>query len=208
MRKIQVQSKYLVIDLETSGIRPWENAIIQIGALALDSELDIVASFNKFVKFPENKKWDLEAAKVHGLTVEFLEKNGINHESLGSEFLSFVKDNFKDKPILIGQFLPFDYSFLDMVFEEAFPDTGLFQNVLSRNFIDTKSLASFYNLLKDIEGSPSMFVETSLSKPSGLIDTLGLKRQDYNSHDALGDCMATRDVLLKLVDLVNIDNLQ
>lgn len=208
MRKVQIQAKYLVIDVETSGVKAWENGLIQLGAIALDSELEIVDTFNSYVIPPKDTIWDKESEEVHKITKKFLAENGVDYKEAVSNFLNFIKDNFRDKPILIGQFLPFDYSFLDRVFEYAFPNTGLFKNVLSRNFIDTKSLASVFNLKSDLEGKPLIFLETSLSKPTGLVDSLGLNREDYKVHDALGDCYATRDVLVKLLELLDISTIE
>jgi DNA polymerase III epsilon subunit-like protein len=201
MRKIQVKAKYLVVDTETSGVKAWENSIIQLSALALDSELDILSTFNMYVKPIDGSVWDEEAALIHNISLEKLEKDGVSYKELGKEFLKFVNENFDEKPILIGQFLPFDYSFLDKLFDSTFPDAGLFQNILSRNFIDTKSLANYINLKADIEGKSSVFLETSLSKAGGLLDSLGLDRAKYNAHDALSDCYATRDVLEKILML-------
>jgi hypothetical protein len=45
-----------------------------------------------------------------------------------------------------------------------------------------------------------MFKSTSLSSPGGLTDIFGIT--DYEAHTALGDIRATRQVLIKLLDIL------
>jgi DNA polymerase III epsilon subunit-like protein len=208
MRKTPVKkAKYLVIDTETSGVKAWENGLIQLGAIALDSQMEIVEEFNYYVLPPENLVWDENAAKVHNISKQTLIESGLSYTDVCQKFIVFIKNNFNELPITIAQFFPFDYAFLDRVFDIAFPDYRVFQDVISRNFIDTKSLANVFNLKSDLLGKPKFFTETSLSKVGGLKDALSLPRSNYNAHDALSDCRATRDVLIKLIDLIDIPSI-
>jgi hypothetical protein len=45
-----------------------------------------------------------------------------------------------------------------------------------------------------------MFKSTSLSSPGGLTDILEIT--DYEAHTALGDVRATKQVLIKLLDIL------
>lgn len=205
MRKdIEKRAKYLVIDTETSGVKPWENGLIQLGAIALDSNLEIIETFNFYVNPPKGSIWDENAAKIHNISKATLLEKGLSYNDVCQKFILFVTTNFADLPIVVAQFFPFDYAFLDRVFDQVFPDKRVFSETLSRNFIDTKSLSNVFNLKADLTGKPKYFQETSLSKFGGLKDSLGLKKEDYISHDALGDCHATRDVLIKLMELLEV----
>ena len=206
MRVTQAKAKYLVIDTETSGIHAYENGLIQLAALALDNQLEVLEEFNEYVKPPEGVVFSEESSLIHGISQESIDK-GLSYREVCQSFVNFVRENFENKPILIGQFFPFDYAFLDAVFGKVAPEFSLFQSVLSRNFIDTKSLANVFNLKAEMVGRATVFSETSLSKPGGLKDSLSLNQSDYQSHNALDDCHATKDALLKMIDLLDMKKL-
>jgi DNA polymerase III epsilon subunit-like protein len=220
MRRMTITAKYLVIDTETTGLDPHRNGLIQCAALALDRELDVVAEYNVYICPPDSVIFDEESSKIHNIPIETI-KNGLTYTEFAHNFIDFIAENFNTKPILIGQFFAFDYGFLSTVFDQAMdldseikarlkaPDNeqyGLFQSLLSRNFIDTKSLASSLNLKAELISKPPLFQETSLSKVGGLKDTLMIPQDKFKAHDALGDCYATREVLIKMMDLLTITN--
>lgn len=198
-----MKAKYLVIDTETTGVHAYENGLIQLACLALDSHMEVLAEFDCLVKPPDGTVYTEESVRIHGITEEEL-IHAVSYRELLQQFLYFIKENFNDRPILIAQFLPFDYSFLDAVFGKVAPEVPIFQMILSRDFIDTKSLANVFNLKAEIDGKPTYFLETSLSKTAGLKETLGLDIEAYKSHNALSDCYATRDVLIKMLDLFEV----
>jgi DNA polymerase III epsilon subunit-like protein len=204
MRQTQSFGKYLVIDTETTGLKAFENGVIQLSALALDRELIVIDEFNEYIKPPKWAVYDPESLKVNGITQEQIDQ-GLSYEQACRAFISFIKDNFGDtKPIMVAQFFPFDYSFLDRMFEEVQPGIGLFQNICSRDYLDTKSIANALNLRAEIENKPTPFPSTSLANPLGLKSSLGIDLSKYKPHDALEDCKATRDVLEKLVNLFGL----
>jgi DNA polymerase III epsilon subunit-like protein len=221
MRRMTITAKYLVIDTETTGLDPHKNGLIQCAALALDRELDVVAEYNVFICPPDSVLFDEEATKIHNIPIKKI-KEGLSYTAFAHDFIDFVAENFNTKPILIGQFFAFDYGFLSTVFDQAMDQDaeikarlkaqdgdqyGLFQALLSRNFIDTKSLASSLNLKAELISKPPLFQETSLSKVGGLKDTLMIPQDKFQAHDALGDCYATREVLIKMMDLLTITSL-
>jgi DNA polymerase III epsilon subunit-like protein len=199
-------AKYIVIDTETSGLRSFENGLIQLASIALDSQLEIVDTFDKIVNPPTEAIISDEALAISGITQEKI-KNGISYREVCEKYTEFIQINFLEKPVIIAQFFPFDYGFLDRVFSIAFDQSKIqlditqfpFQDLLSRNFIDTKSLASAINLKQEVEGKSPIFQSTSLSSPGGLADTLGIPADSFTAHDALGDCQATHKALIKLL---------
>ncbi|HRI36073.1 MAG TPA: hypothetical protein PK765_03230 [bacterium] len=111
---------------------------------------------------------------------------------------SFIAEHFESKPILVGQFYPFDYAFLCAAFSRHAPEAFYGDNIFGNNFIDTKSIVNERNLAARLRGDPEPFPITSLSAPGGLKDTLGIGHE-HESHTALGDVLATRDVLIALL---------
>jgi DNA polymerase III epsilon subunit-like protein len=205
MRKIVPKAKYLVIDLEMTGLDPQKNGIIQFAALALDTEIDTISEFNHYVKPPNNTEYTAEAKEMSSHITQDMIDSGLSYKQVCVKFLEFVRDNFNNKPIVVGQFFPMDFAFLTKMFKETVPEIDLFKDVLDRNFVDTKSLVNTLNLRAELENKPSLFPNTSLSAVGGLKDTLGIS-ETYKAHDALEDCYATKDVLGKLMQLFCLVN--
>lgn len=208
------RAKYLVIDTETTGLSPYKHGLIQLAALALDREMQVLDKYCQYVKPPSDKEIDEQAMQINGISQAQIE-SGMDYHDLCQDFIRFVKRNFSAKPIMVGQFFPFDYGFVDQVFNETLGKSdmlkssegdqyGIFQEILGRNFIDTKSLANILNLKAELESKPPVFHETSLSKFRGLKDTLQIPQDKYKPHDALDDCYATREVLEKMMDLFRL----
>jgi DNA polymerase III epsilon subunit-like protein len=69
---------------------------------------------------------------------------------------------------------------------------------IGNNLIDTKALTNALNLKHVFLNKPIPFPVASLSKPGGVKEVLGIT--GHQAHDAMGDVMATREVLLKLLE--------
>ena len=195
--------KYIIIDTEATGLFFAKNGLIQVGSMILDKNLNVIDQYCQDIQPPQNKEINQEALDVNGFDRQRI-AGGISYREFCEQFLVFVKKYFGDyKPIVVAQFWAFDYAFLNQVFFEV----GLeeeFGQLLGNDFVDTKSLVNFANLRADINNQPLPFPITSLSKKGGLKDILGLNSDNYQSHDALGDCLATRDVLLKLARIITL----
>jgi DNA polymerase III epsilon subunit-like protein len=191
------KSKYLVLDTETTGLSPFKNGLIQVAMAALDESLEITATFNVDVCPPDGYEKSPEAMKITGFSQQRIDA-GISYEDLAINFLKFLKTNFNTKPIVVAQFYPFDYSFISMAFSKAGYEEKIMQKWLSNDFIDTKAIVHGINLAYKIAGFEPPFPSTSLSKPGGLKDKLEIIK-DFKAHDALGDVLATREVLIKIL---------
>lgn len=185
---------YLVLDTETTGLNPLKNNLLQIAALALDSRLNILTTFNQDICPPLGTEFCPISSKIHNFSNQRIQ-NGRDYQEVCDEFVTFVKQNFANKPVIIGQFYPFDYAFLNIALSKCdfFKD-----NLLGNNFIDTKALVNFANLKATLANKNQPFTNTSLSAKGGLKDFFCLK--DFTSHDALGDCHATLELLKKLIN--------
>ncbi|MEI6729070.1 MAG: 3'-5' exonuclease [bacterium] len=189
--------KYLVVDTETTGFYPSKNGLIQVGAVALDERLEIIDSFNLDTCPPGEYQISQESLEVTGFTVERIQK-GFSYEVFGKKFAKFLDKNFAGKIISVGQFYPFDYAFIEMALSKTKYHQTIMQDKLSNDFIDTKAVVNFLNLKATLNNQELPFASTSLSKPGGLKEKLSV--QNYQAHDAMGDVLATVDVLRVLAE--------
>ncbi len=187
-------AKYLVIDTEATGLHPTKNCLIQVGVILADKDLNIL----------QEQVWEITADPHSEIDPVAMDINGIDLNNRGfqisqlqfcKEFINLVKDNFEQSPIVIAQFYPFDYAYLDAIFCKNGFDSRDINEVLGNNFIDTKSLAYYFNYKAEQNNLAIPFPITSLSKEGGLADKLEVF--DFQAHNALGDCRATLEVLKK-----------
>lgn len=187
---------YLVIDTEFCGPSPEKNGIIQLAAAALDNQLEIISHFVTDVCPPngfEALDWNLQFA---GFSLERV-LAGVTYHQLVHQLTDFVSTHFDQLPIVVAQFYPADFMHLNHLFTHVGMNREMWNSVLGNDFIDTKSLANQYNAIARMNGLDIPFPVTSLSKPHGLSQTLGIT--DYQAHDAYGDVVATAHVLKKLL---------
>lgn len=193
-----MSSKYIVIDTETTGLSPSKNGLIQLAAISLNEKLDITDTFCSDVCPEVEVNISLQALEITGFSMERISK-GKSYQKVSAAFLDFLERNFKEKPIAIGQFYPFDYAVLEKVFNSTPSGKKILEKWLTNDFIDTKAIAHFLNLKARMEGKEVPFISTSLSNPEGLRKILNLSK-DLLTHDALGDILATREALIKMLN--------
>jgi DNA polymerase III epsilon subunit-like protein len=197
---MSASGKYLLIDTETTGLSPSRHGLTQLAAVAMDEHLTVVGQFCQDVCPPEGVEVSQEALDLTGFTAERISQ-GLSYQEVTEQFVAFIQEHFSSSQEIttIGQFYPFDFAVLDHLFSQTtFKDSNVGREILGNSFIDTKALVLGLNLKADLSGKPRPFPITSLSKPGGLKDTLNIS--GYQAHDALGDVLATREVLLKLLD--------
>jgi DNA polymerase III epsilon subunit-like protein len=192
------KAKYLLIDTETTGLFFSQNGLIQAAGLILDNKLNEIDRFCVDICPDQPYEISQESIEITGFTIERIQA-GMSYQDFCEYFLNLLQNHFPDcKPILVAQFLPFDYSFLYSVFGKRNMDQELCDR-LGNDFIDTKCNVNAVNLMAELRGDPIPFPSTSLSKPGGLKDKLGIDQSTFTAHDALGDCEATLAVLKKLI---------
>lgn len=88
---IKLDKDLIVLDLETSGTITESASVIQIGAVKCnpDCTLQEKEKFNLYIK-PYKKYWSDEAEKIHGLSQNFLEKNGLFLQTALERFVDWV----------------------------------------------------------------------------------------------------------------------
>ncbi len=194
-------AKYLIIDTETTGFYFGKNGLIQLAAMVLDEQLNEISRF--CIDICPNEPFDIapESLVITGFSLDRIYA-GISYQAMCELFLDLLTEHFPNrKPIVIAQFFPFDYAFLYQVFMECNLHLEL-NKKFGNDFIDTKAMVNAINLQADLQNKPKPFPITSLSSKGGLKDILGIKQESFTAHDALGDCLATREVLIRLANFM------
>lgn len=196
MENQQKKWTYMIIDLEMTGLNPFQHGVVEVGAIVLDEKFEIIGEFFMDLCPPDNIIIDPKALEYNGFTLDRI-ANGKSYEEFCDYFDAFYETYFNggQKPILVGQYVTADIAFLWSVFSHARRDK-LYEK-LGNDIIDTKSIANQANAIARYNGMNLPFQSTSLSKPGGIAQILHL--ESYQAHTAKWDIMATREALLKFL---------
>ncbi len=167
---------YVSIDLETTGLNPKEDAILEIGAVKVRNK-QITDTFH--VLLNPQREISEHVTELTGICNKDV-KGMPTFREIQSDLLRFLEND-----VLLGHHVIFDYSFL----KRAFVNNGEIRNkemdTFERKGIDTLKIAK--QKITEIE-SRSL---TSLCKYYQI---------ELNAHRALNDAMATSDLYLKMAD--------
>jgi DNA polymerase-3 subunit alpha len=106
--------KTIVFDTETTGLpaksptpedsvlQPWP---VQISAVALDDQLQIVGEFNELAIPPDGCDWQVRAMEITGITWDTVRANGRPVKEVLWDFVNFCKDT----DVYAAYNFPFDY---------------------------------------------------------------------------------------------------
>ena len=151
---------YVLVDIETTGLSPINDEIIEIGAIKV-KENKIVDEYNELIKI--NRRLSPFITNLTGITDAML-KNGKLPNVVFKEFVDFIEDD-----VIIGHNVNFDYGFLcdkckkyiNYNLENERIDTMYLAKKLVPNSINYKlgTLAKYFNVsyqgahrgLKDVE---------------------------------------------------------
>ncbi|MDR1523253.1 MAG: 3'-5' exonuclease [Endomicrobium sp.] len=176
---------YTVFDIETTGLNPRVDNIIQLAYVNVKEDLEIVES-NNFYLYEDNMSWSEQAESVHKISKSWLFENK-------SDFFESIKEIYikLNKSILVGHnMLSFDLPFLNQF--------------LARYELPMVSPVLCFDTLKLFKPifKKSMKLK-ELATQSGFTDELvsfmterwfGVKAQ---THDARWDVTATALLLIK-----------
>ena len=164
---------YIVLDIETTGLDPRFDEIIEVAALRCENDKEI-SRFHTLVR-PEEEIDDF-ITKLTGITNEML-STAPSIQSVLPAFRDFVGDS-----IIVGHNVNFDINFIyDYSRSNSLP-------VFSNNFVDTLRL------------SRRLYKEMPNHKLSTLVTYLDVGNSV--EHRALADCISTYSCYLKMKQYV------
>ena len=163
----------IVFDVESTGTDVTKDEIIQIAAIKIDKEGEVIDSFERFIK--PNKSVG-SSVLVHGFSDEYLKEYGEDKEKVFEEFLEYSKG-----ALIVGHNVNYDISILNSELERCKMNKPIFKGVY-----DTLDIyRRFYSNL------PNHKLET-LSK------IFPIKHSP--SHNALDDVKATAYLLVYAIN--------
>jgi len=163
---------YILVDIETTGLSPQKDDIIEIGAIKVENN-KIVDTYSSLINIGRNVPSYI--TKLTGITTEMIQSEGKDTTSVLKEFVDFAGDN-----IIVGHNVNFDINFIyDKC--EKYLDTHV-----SNDFIDTMKIAK-------------RLVDTPNYKLGTLAEYFEV---DYNgAHRGLKDVEITYEVYNKLKNI-------
>jgi len=165
-------SKYIVLDIETTGLSISDDEIIEIGALLVENT-KIIDMFNTLIR--SSKPVPSKIKELTGISDEMLREKGRDISDVLPELLSFVGE----LPI-VSHNPSFDYGFLREYCKRfSLP-------LLSNRCIDTIALAR--RQVRDV----SNYKLTTLAEYFGI--------SIESSHRCVADCKMTKLIYEKLID--------
>ena len=137
-------TKMVAVDIESSGVKPWKNGIIQIAAAVYDLDGNKKETFNEYMYPGNDVVYDDAALKINGLTLDFIEKQRPIKQVL-IEFVAFMDkhltlSNPNAKSEIIGNNFAFDKYFLDFAFDKHVPELNKYTKWMFRRLFDLKGL--------------------------------------------------------------------
>lgn len=113
--------KIIVFDVESTGTDVTKDEIIQIAAIKIDKEGEVIDSFERFIK--PNKSVG-NSVLVHGFSDEYLKEYGEDKEKVFKEFLEYSKD-----ALIVGHNVNYDISILNSELERCKMNKPKFKGV-------------------------------------------------------------------------------
>jgi len=116
----------LAIDWETSGSAWGQDSTIEFQGVSFGAVIFDLATFEpvdtlyREIKFDASKyKWQLQAQKIHGLSQEHLEANGVDLETAAIDLVSLYLKYFEADEFvyILGHHIDFDIKFTEQLLE-------------------------------------------------------------------------------------------
>lgn len=171
------ETRFVVLDTETTGFDYENDRILCIGALVLQN--GIIAVLDSFEVYIEQDHYDKSTAQIHGILKDFILKRPSELEAL-QQFLDFLGDS-----IIIAHHTTFDVTMINKALER----NGLPQ--LLNHRLDTAILYK-KTLIKS-----HLFERKDHYTLDDLADKFDISKKDR--HTALGDAYITAIAFLKIV---------
>ena len=176
------QTRFVVLDSETTGLDPRHDRLITIGTVAVYAgEIRVDDTFDALLRVDENTS----AVTVHGVTRDE-SRSGIDEPEALERFLDYVRDG-----VIVGHHIGHDIATFDAACERHW---GM--RLLNRS-IDTMDLTLHLEQDGAFAGRPPIrhFTLDALCEMFDVIP--------HDRHTASGDAFITAQVLLRLLKLAS-----
>lgn len=171
------ETRFVVLDTETTGFDYENDRILCIGALALQN--GVISVQDSFEIYLHQDHYDKSTAQIHGILKDLLVKRPTELEAL-QQFLDFLGDS-----IIIAHHTVFDVTMINKALER----NGLPQ-------LTNKTLDTAYLYKKTLIQS-HLFERKDHYTLDDLADKFDISKKDR--HTALGDAYVTAIAFLKIV---------
>jgi len=171
------ETRFVVLDTETTGFDYTNDRILCIGALVLQN--NIISVQDSFEVYVEQDHYDKSTAQIHGILKDFVVKRPSEFEAL-EKFLAYLGDS-----IIVAHHAHFDITMINRALERnGFPE-------LKNKAMDTGVLYK-KTLIKS-----HLFERKDHYTLDDLADKFDISKKDR--HTALGDAYITAIAFLKIV---------
>lgn len=170
----------ILYDFETTGLKPETHDPIQVAAVALDPRTLVERGrYSATMRPARPENAEAKALAIHGLTLDYLATQA-DPADTSRDFAAWVLSISHDRPIPCAYNLPFDAGFM----HEWCP---WLRKVWSYRSLDVMALAIAHLWL------PGLVPDVKLGT---VVDHLGI--EGHQAHDAMGDVLASAEVLRRL----------
>lgn len=181
----------LFVDTETGGLNPFKHSLLEVGLVAQVNghQTGVLQFYVKHDSYEITEK----AMQVNKLNIDDVNNEGIDTKEAAEKMKTFVLEHFgNEKPVLCGHNPSIDKY---MIRQQIFSANGLeMDDLISHRMIDTMSIIWALHL------AGALPYEACSS--SGAFEYFGISIRER--HKALDDCLATAELLLKLIERVRV----
>jgi len=175
----------IIFDLETSGLNPYHDDIIEIGAKILQED----SSFQMLVKPKSGRPVSKKITQITGITNRDLRANGKKWEQAYSEFYNWLFENTKDKEnitLVSHNGDTFDFVFFKRMLKDLSTLVDEINIDIEKiNFIDTLPLS------KRLYPGRTYYNQPSLARTFSIIVD--------NAHRAMGDVIVLEQLYSRIM---------
>lgn len=184
------EAKYVVIDLELTGLNPFKDSIVSIGAVRMDGPRINLGDF--FYRIVQTELCNKDSILIHGITPS---ETSLCPEinTILPEFIDYCKGR-----IIIGYFVSIDREFINK-------EAKKINKTLEGPFIETHKL---YQWLNKKRINPDAFYEQSLQAKSLFEIARDMDISVSSLHNSIYDAYITAQVFQRLMHTLKLHGLK
>ena len=180
----------VVIDVETSGPNPFVHDVLSIAIVPVNSQIEPLSLF----VCCENTTWTEFSRSVFAKFREDWESNGVTPGVACDTIEDYLANTFSRKPVTpVGHNIGFDVAFLRKL---AFLGGRSQLRWVSHRALDTHTMLYVLYLKGELP--------FDALKSDGAFSHFGVEIPTELRHTALGDALATRELLLRLLNELEV----